>query len=169
MRNAECGIKREVDVERRNLKFATLDEAVADAENLLARGYEKTGNWDLSQVCGHLTNWVTYPLDGYPPLPLWLKPIFWVMRTTMSRKIPKMMASDDGMMKPGMSTAPMSIPAAGGNDAEAVAKLKAAYERWAKSDGPVHPSPLLGMLSKERAEEGHRIHAAHHLSFLVPK
>jgi hypothetical protein len=154
---------------RRTLKFTDLDAAVADAELLVSKGYDKAGNWDLSQVCGHLTNWLSYPLDGYPPLPIWLKPIFWVMRTTMKNKIPKMMFSDDGMMKPGMSTAPTSIPAPGGDDRTAVAKFKAAVERWQKSDGPVHASPLLGLLTKECAEEGHRIHAAHHLSFLIPK
>lgn len=38
-------------IERRKLRFERLEDAVADAENLLARGYHKTGNWDLTPCC----------------------------------------------------------------------------------------------------------------------
>src|SRR4051812_49208241 len=39
---------------RRSLQFATLEEAVADAERLLD-GYRSLGQWSLGQVCRHLS------------------------------------------------------------------------------------------------------------------
>jgi hypothetical protein len=35
--------------ERRKLVFATLDDAVADAEMLHTKRYERAGNWDLAR------------------------------------------------------------------------------------------------------------------------
>jgi hypothetical protein len=35
--------------------------------------------------------------------------------------------------------------------------------------GPFRESPLFGMVDKETLVRLHRIHTAHHLSFLVPK
>lgn len=154
---------------RRNLKFNTLDEVVEDAQTLLDRGYEKTGNWDLAQVCGHLTNWVRYPMEGFPKMPLLLKPVFWVLKNTMAKKLKRQIFAGDGSMKPGMSTAPASVPPAGSDDATAVANLKAVYHQWQMYHGPLHPSPLFGTLSREELNSGHLNHAALHLSFLLPQ
>ena len=52
--------------ERRKISFASLDAAISDAEQLLSSGYEKAGNWNFGQVCGHLENWLSYPMDGFP-------------------------------------------------------------------------------------------------------
>ena len=41
---------------RRELRFDSLDEVVRDAEHLLAVGYDRAGNWDLAQCCGHLAH-----------------------------------------------------------------------------------------------------------------
>lgn len=154
---------------RRTLKFESLADAVRDAEHLLANGYDRAGNWDLAQCCGHLANWAIYPMDGYPPLPLLLKPVFWIVRNTMAGKIRRDLIGADGVMKPGLQTAPQSVPAPGGDAAEAVEKLKVAYARWLAHDGPLHPSPLLGLLPRDDITRGHLVHASHHLSFLIPK
>jgi hypothetical protein len=55
---------------RRELRFDRLAEAVRDAELLLSHGHDRLGRWSLGQCCGHLANWLTYPLDGFPKLPL---------------------------------------------------------------------------------------------------
>src|SRR5262249_40035701 len=143
-------------------------EVVADAENLLARGYDKAGNWDLAQVCGHLAEWFRYQLDGYPRPPLVIRPVFWLIRNTVGKGMArKMMAG--GRMKTGMRTIPQSVPTPGGDDAAAVARLRETIARWRAHTGPLHPSPLFGGLTREQWEKGHLIHCAHHLSFLVPK
>ena len=57
-------------IERRKLTFASLDEVAADAENLLAKGYDKAGNWDLAQVAGHVAEWMRFPIEGFPKPPI---------------------------------------------------------------------------------------------------
>jgi hypothetical protein len=153
---------------RRTLSFASLDEVVADAEDLLAKGYDRTGNWDLAQVCGHLAEWFRYPLDGFPRAPLLLRPVFWLVRSTVGKGMARKMLAG-GTMKTGMPTVPQSVPAPGGEDAAAVAKLREVIARWKAHPGPLHPSPLFGDMTRDGWTKGHLIHCAHHLSFLVPK
>ena len=47
--------------------------------------------------------------------------------------------------------------------------LRSAIERFKTHSGDVHPSPLFGAMTKETALQLQLKHAAHHLSFLVPK
>lgn len=155
--------------ERRKLTFATLNDAVVDAENLLAKGYDKAGNWDLAQVCGHLALWVKYSMDGVPKPPLLLRPLFWVFRNTLAARQLRKLTAPAAAMPAGMPTVPQSVPPAGGAAAEAVAALRAAVERFEAHTGPLAPSPLLGRMTKDQLTAVHRVHAAHHLSFLVPK
>ena len=154
--------------ERRTLTFATLREAVADAENLLAVGYEKAGNWDLAQVCGHLSEWLRFPIDGFPKVPLLLRPVLWMVRLTIGKKMrAKVLANG---FQPGTQTMAETVPAAGGSsDAAAVAKLKEIAERFEAHAGPIHPSPLFGSMTKDEARALHLKHCEHHLSFLIPK
>jgi hypothetical protein len=153
--------------ERRTLTFATLRDAIADAENLLAVGYDRAGNWDLAQVCGHLSEWLRFPLDGFPKVPLLLRPVLALVRATIGRNLrAKVLANG---FDAGTRTLPQTVFAAGGNDAAAVAKLKEIAERFEAHAGPIHPSPLFGAMTKDEARALQLRHLAHHLSFLVPK
>ena len=153
---------------RRQLRFASLDDIIEDAEHLHAVGYEKTGQWGLAQICNHCALWVKYPMDGFPKLPLWLKPIFWVVKRTVLVKLEKRMR-EEKTMPTGMSTAPMTVFSPGDDEAKAVADLVEQVNRWKNYTGPTHPSPLRGSLSAADWIETHLVHCAHHLSFLVPK
>jgi hypothetical protein len=156
------------NIARRELRFDSLDEVVRDAEHLLAVGYDKTGKWDLGQCCGHLSEWFRYQMEGYPRSPLLLRPVFWFVRNTVApRLVRKALAS--GTTKDGMPTIPQSVPSPGEDEARAVATLRDTVARWQAFTGELHPSPLFGMLTKDEWVKGHLIHAAHHLSFLVPK
>lgn len=154
--------------ERRTLTFATLNDAVADAEMLLAVGYEKAGNWDLAQVCGHLSEWLRFPIDGFPKVPLLLRPVLALVRATIGRNLrAKVLANG---FEPGTRTLPQTVFATGNSkDAAAVAKLKETAERFEAHAGPIHPSPLFGRVTKDEARALQLKHLAHHLSFLVPK
>jgi hypothetical protein len=153
--------------ERRKLSFATLDDVVRDAENLLARGYDRAGNWDLAQVCSHLAEWMRFPVEGFPKLPLFLRPLFWLFRHTVGRaKRVKYIAEG---MPSGKPTMPQTVAVPGGDPAAAVAKLKEIAERFTAHAGPVHPSPLFGAMTKDEALQLQLKHCEHHLSFLVPK
>lgn len=153
---------------RRTLTFHSFDDVVRDAESLLANGYERVGNWDLAQCCGHLAEWMRYQIDGYPRTPLLMQPVFWLLRNTMGQRLARKTFAG-GAMKTGMPTIPQSVPPAGRNDAAAVAELRQVIARWQAHTGPLHPSPLFGGLPREDWIKGHLIHCAHHLSFLSPK
>ncbi|HVL10934.1 MAG TPA: DUF1569 domain-containing protein [Gemmata sp.] len=154
-------------VERRKLTFATPDEVAADAENLLARGYDRAGNWDLAQVAGHVAEWMRFPLDGFPKMPLLLRPVAWVVRTTAGRKMRERVLANG--FDAGGRTMPETVPPPGGEAAVAVARLKEVVARWKTHAGDVHPSPLFGAMTRDEALRLQLRHAAHHLSFLVPK
>ena len=154
-------------MQRRTPTFDTLADAVRDAENLLATGYDRAGTWSLGQVGGHLANWLSYPLDGFPKVPLLLKPVAWLMKVTSGKRMLRNILANG--FKPGTMTVAQSVPSSTAGDADGVAKLTAAVERYLAHTGPVRPSPLFGAMTKETAERLQRVHCAHHLSFLVPK
>jgi hypothetical protein len=155
-------------VRRRRLEFATLDEAVRDAEDLLAKGYEKAGNWDLSQCCHHLTEVMTYPIDGFPRTPFPMNVAAWFLKHTVAPGWLKKVL-ETGVWPTGTPTDERTVPAPGGNEAAEVARFRQAVGRLLTHTGPFRESPLFGMLDKETLVKLHRIHTAHHLSFLVPK
>ena len=166
-------VKREMSVKRRQLRFASLEEAVRDAEHLLANGYEKAGNWDLSQCCHHLAVLMDYPIDGFPRFPFPLNVGCWLLKHTVAPgRLKKVL--DSGVFPDGIPTDKRTVPKSGGsggggNDAEAVERLKQAVERLLAHTGSFQPSPLFGMLDKETLVKLHRIHTAHHLSFLLAR
>ena len=153
--------------ERRGLTFATLDDAVRDAENLLAKGHDKAGNWNLAQVCNHLAEWMRFPVEGFPKLPLFLRPVFWLFRKTVG-KAKRRKYTAEGMPS-GKPTMPQTVSLPGGDAAAAVAKLKETAERFKAHAGPVYPSPLFGPMTKDEALQLQLKHCEHHLSFLVPR
>jgi len=154
--------------QRRALQFHDLDEVVRDAENLHAKGYEKAGNWDLAQICGHLAEWLRFPVEGFPKAPAPIRAVFWVLRKTVGRK--KLLTYiTTGSFPAGKPTMPETVPPPGGDPREAIAKLKASVERLKAYTGPIVPSPLFGPMTKNQAVRMQLVHCAHHLSFLVPR
>jgi hypothetical protein len=157
-----------VPVVRRPLQFDTLDEIVPDAENLLAKGYEKAGNWDLAQVCGHLAEWLRFPVEGFPKAPAPIRAMLWVMRKTIGRK--KFLGYITERTFPsGKPTMPQSVPPPGGDPREAIEKMRRSVNGLKEYTGTIVPSPLFGAMTKDEAVRMQLVHAAHHLSFLIPK
>lgn len=153
--------------QRRALRFASFDEVIRDVEQLRRAGYEKAGTWELAQVAGHLTAWLTFPLDGFPRPILPIRILMAVLRATIGpRELRKILES--GTMKAGGPTMPETVPAAGGDEATAVDRLTRALTRFQAHQGPVHASPFFGPMTSEEARRLQLAHCAHHLSFLVP-
>ena len=155
-------------VVRRDLRFESLDAVVRDAEHLLASGYEKAGNWDLTQVCDHLADWMGFQIDGFPKPPAPIRAMLWVMKKTIGRKKLLQYLADKSFPA-GKPTMPQTVHAAGGDAKAAVGRLKQNAERLQAYTGPIVPSPLFGPMTKEEAVGMQLVHAAHHLSFLIPK
>lgn len=154
--------------ERRQLQFDNLDEIVRDAESLLEKGYDRVGNWDLAQCCQHLSQWMRFPVEGFPKIPLPLQPLFWAMRKTVGRK--KLLTYIGTKRFPaGKPTMPQTVTSPGGDAAKAVADLRTSVGRLKAHDRAIVPSPLFGPMSKDEAVQMQLVHCAHHLSFLLPK
>ncbi|WP_165075902.1 DUF1569 domain-containing protein [Paludisphaera rhizosphaerae] len=153
--------------ERRRLKFQDLQDAVREAEALHAGGYRRLGKWDLSQVCGHLADWLTFPVDGFPKPPTALRAVMFVVRNTVApAMLRKTLAT--GEMPGGAPTMPATVPSPGGDEAEALARFRRAVERFQAHEGDYLPSPLFGQASREDANRMQIIHCAHHLGYLIP-
>jgi hypothetical protein len=155
-------------VARRSVGFNDLDEVVRDAESLLAKGYDKAGQWDLAQVCNHLAEWLRFPVEGFPRAPAPIRAMLWMMRKTIGRK--KLLGYITTKCFPaGKPTMPQTVFEPGGDATEAVAKVRKSVEALKAYTGEIVPSPLFGAMTKDEAVQMQLVHCAHHLSFLVPK
>lgn len=152
---------------RRELTFDDLDQVAQDARKLLADGYVPTGNWDLAQVCAHLCDWMRYPMDGYPPAPLPIRVILWLMKVTVGQSQLKSVLKNG--FRDSLPTMPQTVHAANSStDAEAVEQLRATIDRFKTHSGTFYASPIYGELTPEEHAKLQLVHCAHHLSFLVP-
>lgn len=150
-------------MDRRPLTFADLTEAVSDARGLQETGYERAGNWSLAEVVDHLNKSLMMALE--PPgfkAPAIVRPLLkWLIF---------------GKMKRGdVITFRAKAPAAMQPDADLdVDATLAEFERLAEvvesGDKELLPThPIFGAFSREEWLTMQRWHAAHHLSFLVPR
>ncbi|MBA3314221.1 MAG: DUF1569 domain-containing protein [Planctomycetota bacterium] len=153
--------------QRRTLAFHDLDDAVSDAETLLESGYARAGKWSLAQCCEHLSEWLRFPVEGFPRQPAPIRAIFWVARHAVGKR---MLAGwlSNGSMPAGKPTMPETVFADAGDDREAVERFRERVTRFKSHSGPYHPSPLFGQLDHETATRLQLVHCAHHLSFLIP-
>lgn len=148
---------------RLSLEFDRYEQVIADIRGLEEKGYERVGAWSLGQICEHLSFYFRGSLEGFDfKLP-------WVLRATFGKYALKKALKSKLPHKPGSPTAPPSVYDAGVNEAEAVAGAIALIERLSAARGPLYPSGFYGELTVDQWRHIHLGHAAHHLSFLVPK
>jgi hypothetical protein len=153
---------------KRSLKFENTDAMLAEARSLLETGYESRGNWTLGQACGHIADWMRYPMDGFPRGPLPIRCLLWAMKHTIGPGMKRKIFAEG--FRGGLQTAPQSIPdAAEVSDGQGLEKLQKTVERVSRYDGPLHPSPLFGAMDKETLIKLTLLHAEHHLGYLEPK
>ena len=153
---------------KRKLKFNDLDEMMAEVRSLRENGYISNGNWTLGQCCGHVANWMSYPLDGFPVPPLPIRMMFWVMKKTVVPGMKRKILAEG--FKGGMMTAPESVPKQDEtSDQQGVDQLQEIVDRVVAHEGTFHPSPLFGETDKEMHVKVTLLHAEHHLGYLEPK
>ena len=152
---------------RRELRFSSLDQVKSDVLNLQAKGYTKAGNWDLSQMANHLADWMSFPIDGFPPMPFPIKILIGIMRVVQGKSLYKKFVEKQRMSE-GQPTSPITVHAAS-DENESVRRFLATVDRLASYRGPLHPSPLFGALDYDQLIALQLAHCAHHLSFLSPK
>lgn len=153
---------------KRQLKFNDFDEMMAEVNMLLEHGYVSQRNWNLSQACGHLSDWIRFPMDGFPVPPLPIKVIMWLMKVTVAPSMARKILANG--FSGGMMTAPETVPAPdAATDSEAVKQLQSVVDRAKTFDGELHPSPLFGPTNREKYVKVNLLHAEHHLGYLEPK
>ena len=147
---------------RRELEFRSFDEAMADVERLARFGYTREGDWNLQQMCTHLTDAFKRSIDGFDyALPWLVRQIFGpiVLRKILRiRKLP-----------PGFQLPQSEVPPAGGDASACVESLRRSIERFENHRGEMAAHPFFGPQPREIWRRLHLIHVAHHLSYLVPR
>jgi len=153
---------------KRQLKYQSFDEMLEDVESLQRDGYVSHGNWTLGQACGHVADWMRFPMDGFPKPPLPMRAMFWLMKVTVAPGMKRKILAEG--FKGGMPTAPQTVPAADSiTDQHGVDKLKQTVERLQAWDKELIPSPLFGPMDKDTQVKVSLLHAEHHFGFLEPK
>jgi Protein of unknown function (DUF1569) len=153
---------------RRDLRFATLSDVLRDIHDLQTKGYERTANWDLSQVSDHLADWMTFPIDGFPSMPWFVRWMLGVMRVVQGKSLLKKFIQSQRMAT-GQPTVPSTVHTSTQDSARSIERLQNAIRRLELHRGPIHPSPLFGAMSYDELIGLQLAHCAHHLSFLIPK
>ncbi len=154
---------------RRELRFENWEAVRQDIQALRA-GYTQHGHWDLEQTAKHLRDWLTFPLDGFPPAPWLVRLMMGAMRNTIGKPMLRQMIASE-KMKDGLPTAPQTVYSSSDqNDAgqTAAGELLEAVDRFEQHQGNIVPSPLYGAMDKATAEQLQFVHLAHHLSWLTP-
>ncbi len=149
-------------MERRELEFRNLDALIDHLQELRDHPYERAGQWSLGQVCEHLRLFMINSMDGFGFRLPWLVRMAGPLllgRTLRRRRIPEGGRGPKPLMPPEASTL---------DDAAAVDAFIQTVERYRDHAQPLHPSPLFGRLTRDQWDQIHLIHAAHHLSFIIP-
>jgi Protein of unknown function (DUF1569) len=147
---------------RRELRFTSIADVIADAERLAAYPDTKIlGNWPLSQLFTHLATAVNGSIDGMPFKAPWfirlLGPFIKgrVLRNKMSPGLNLSRETEAGFF-PAVSS-----------QQEALQRLRTAVGRLEKERMTAR-HPVFGKLTHDEWTQLHLRHAELHLSFAVP-
>ena len=154
-------------MQRRDIRFSSLAEVKSEILALQSKGYTKAGKWDLSQIANHLSDWLSFPMDGFPKMPLPISFLIGIMRVTQGKSLYKKFVENQ-RMSTGQPTMPQTVHPPAADPSESVGRAVTMLDRLASHRGPLHPSPLYGALTYDELLALQLAHSAHHLSFLIP-
>ena len=153
--------------QRRKLRFESIDDAVAEAERLVAAEREgrltHVGNWRVGRALGHLATWANFAFDGYPPEVVAPWPVRLILKLMRNRIL------NQGMMTgvkigrvPGGTVGTDEFTADEGSE-----RFRAAMRRL-RQNAPTRENPVFGKLTHEQWIQLNLRHAELHLGFQVP-
>jgi len=153
---------------RRKLHFATIDEALAEADRLVTAERDgrlaQLGNWTLGQALGHLATWAEFAVDGYPESlhpPLVVRLIGRLLRNRVLRG-PMMAGMRIGRIPGGtVGTDVLSTD-------DGLRRFHVAMERL-RTTPPTITNPVFGRMTHAEWIQLNLRHAELHLGFLVPR
>ncbi|MBX7167121.1 MAG: DUF1569 domain-containing protein [Pirellulales bacterium] len=146
---------------RRRLDFQQWPEVLADVDHLRSAGYQRTGNWDLSQILDHVGEGLRTAMQGTEHQGPWIiRKIFGPML------LPRILRQR--RMKSGIKVPDWWLPGPTHDESQAVDRFRADVAAFERFSTPTQPHPFFGPMTKAQWNDLALIHAAHHLSFLVP-
>jgi hypothetical protein len=148
-------------LQRRQLRFKTLDEVVADARAIVSSPHTTVGRWSAGQILDHLASGIECAFDGYgfqAPLLIRL-----AVRPFRNSVLVRPMRAGFRLPKRGA----ILLPSDTVSTEQALARLENCTERL-KSANPTQPHPVLGRLTPHEYRLLHLRHSELHLSFIVP-
>ena len=150
--------------QREELELRSWDEVLNRLQSLQAGEYQQLGNWDLSQCCGHLNQWLSFPMDGFPDTGSSTKPT----ETEIAAGKEQLKAIIQDGFQPGIPTLPATVPEPDSQTSlAAVTELTETIKRFQDHSAPIHDSPFFGEMSKEEVAQLQFRHFAHHLSYYL--
>ena len=154
---------------RRPLEFSSLDEVVNDINALLENGYESVGKWDLAQCCGHLNEWMRFPMDGYPKPNLVVGLILGFVKMMRGKSMLAGILQKKTFPEGGPTMPDTVFNAGSRDDGQVVSEFAGTIDRLKNYQGKIQPSPLFGEMDRDTMIKLQLVHCAHHLSFLLPR
>src|SRR5262245_31553962 len=129
-------------VSRRKLRFATVDELLAEVDRIVQADHAGTirrlGNWTPGQIMGHIAAWVNYGFEGYPTRrPPWF--IRFILRRMGKKYLRDGMPA--GRRIPGVENGTTGIEPL--TTADGAQRLRAAFKRLESGEPLTYDSPAV--------------------------
>ncbi|QDV32182.1 DUF1569 domain-containing protein [Tautonia plasticadhaerens] len=157
--------------DRRPLRFDRLDDVPGEVDRLLL-GHRTVGGWSLAQICSHLAAALRLtaeapsgPGPGPQPSPGATPSGGTRAQATYRRLLFRSETFPEGVEMPSLALHPGPPEA---DPLAAASALRDAVSRFLDAPGPFPEHPMLGAMDREQWLRFHRIHCAHHLSFVLP-
>ncbi len=151
------------ETQRRQLDFHAASEVIHEVERLRSTGYKMLGNWNLAQICDHLSKTIEVGLRPH------VSRMPWIIRKLAGQRMINAWLKHRSM-RPGAMTAPFLIPQEM-SEQDDPALIERYLDHVREADSFLGPLPpyILGEISLENWKQLQWIHASHHLGFLIPK
>jgi hypothetical protein len=151
--------------QRRKLHFDSLDQALAEADRLVAAEREgrlkPLGNWTLGQALNHIAGWAEFSYAACPlKTPWFIRLILWLRKSSFLYAPMPAGVNIPGVPNGTLVTEPAALETG-------LNRFERAFQRL-KTEPPTHPSPALGKLTHDEAIAINLRHAELHLGFFVP-
>jgi hypothetical protein len=144
---------------RRELRFKTFEEALAELERLEQGPVTPLGNWSFFQALDHCAGAIRFSMGGTPlPRPGWKRRLTgWIFKKITLWK---------GSIRAGVQNPRVSSQRVEGDAVETAQRLRETIKTFQSYNGPWTPHPFFGRLTKAEWEKIHIYHMANHFGFL---
>ena len=148
---------------RREVRYESYDDLLADVENLAGQEYQVLGNWSYAQILEHLGIAMEGSIDGIP----FKAP--WFMRLLAKMLLKKKLLA--GPLSPGYqipdNAKPTIYPKEEKSLEEGLEHIRTAVARC-KSEKARASHPLFDTISPAEWDQWNLRHAEMHMSFVLP-